>query len=86
MLSGEPESFADEAGKELEAEKEMNTRSIRLRFFAFIFDTRGGYAFAGEVFEAAAAETCVSTATPHNTPLWVAQDKKIFEKYGLDVQ
>jgi NitT/TauT family transport system substrate-binding protein len=28
----------------------------------------------------------VSTATPHNTPLWVAKDKKIFEKYKLDVQ
>jgi NitT/TauT family transport system substrate-binding protein len=28
----------------------------------------------------------VSTATPHNTPLWVAKDKKIFEKHGLDVQ
>ena len=28
----------------------------------------------------------VSTATPHNTPLWVAKDKKIFDKYGLDVQ
>ena len=27
-----------------------------------------------------------STATPHNTPLWVAKDKKIFDKYGLDVQ
>lgn len=28
----------------------------------------------------------VSTATPHNTPMWVAKDKKIFEKHGLDVQ
>src|SRR2546425_12522271 len=28
----------------------------------------------------------VSTATPPNTPLWVAKDKKIFDKYGLDVQ
>ena len=28
----------------------------------------------------------VSTATPHNTPLWVAKDKKIFDKYGLDIQ
>jgi NitT/TauT family transport system substrate-binding protein len=28
----------------------------------------------------------VSTATPHNTPLWVAKDKRIFDKYGLDVQ
>jgi NitT/TauT family transport system substrate-binding protein len=28
----------------------------------------------------------VSTATPHNTPLWVAKDKKFFDKYGLDVQ
>ncbi len=28
----------------------------------------------------------VSTATPHNTPLWVARDKKIFDKYGLDTE
>lgn len=28
----------------------------------------------------------VSTATPHNTPLWVARDKKIFEKHNVDVQ
>ena len=28
----------------------------------------------------------VSTATPHNTPLWIARDKKIFDKYGIDVQ
>lgn len=28
----------------------------------------------------------VSTATPHNTPMWVAKDKKIFDKYGLDAQ
>jgi NitT/TauT family transport system substrate-binding protein len=28
----------------------------------------------------------VSTATPHNTPLWVAKDKKLFEKHGVDVQ
>jgi NitT/TauT family transport system substrate-binding protein len=28
----------------------------------------------------------VSTATPHNTPMWVAKDKRIFDKYGLDVQ
>src|SRR5258705_11923969 len=28
----------------------------------------------------------VSTATPHNTPFWVAKDKKIFDKYGIDVQ
>jgi NitT/TauT family transport system substrate-binding protein len=31
-------------------------------------------------------KVAVSTATPHNTPLWVAKDKKIFEKYGVDVQ
>lgn len=28
----------------------------------------------------------VSTATPHNTPMWVGKDKKIFDKFGLDVQ
>lgn len=31
-------------------------------------------------------KVAVSTATPHNTPLWVARDKKIFDKYGVDVQ
>jgi NitT/TauT family transport system substrate-binding protein len=31
-------------------------------------------------------KVAVSTATPHNTPLWVARDKRIFEKYGVDVQ
>jgi NitT/TauT family transport system substrate-binding protein len=31
-------------------------------------------------------KVAVSTATPHNTPLWVARDKRIFDKYGVDVQ
>ena len=33
-----------------------------------------------------AIKLAVSTATPHNTPLWVARDKRIFEKHGVDVQ
>ncbi len=28
----------------------------------------------------------LSTTEPHNLPLWVAKDKKIFDKYGLDVE
>lgn len=28
----------------------------------------------------------LSTPTPHMAPLWVAKDRKFFEKYGLDVQ
>ncbi len=28
----------------------------------------------------------LSTTEPHNAPFWVARDKKIFDKYGLDVQ
>jgi len=28
----------------------------------------------------------LSTPTPHMAPLYVAKDKKLFEKYGLDVQ
>lgn len=28
----------------------------------------------------------LSTPTPHMAPLWVAKDKKFFEKHGLDVQ
>jgi NitT/TauT family transport system substrate-binding protein len=31
-------------------------------------------------------KVAVSTATPHNTPLWVGRDKGIFDKYGVDVQ
>lgn len=31
-------------------------------------------------------KVAVSTATPHNTPLWIARDKKIFDKYNVDVQ
>jgi NitT/TauT family transport system substrate-binding protein len=28
----------------------------------------------------------LSTPTPHMAPLWVAKDKRLFEKHGLDVQ
>jgi ABC-type nitrate/sulfonate/bicarbonate transport system substrate-binding protein len=28
----------------------------------------------------------LSTPTPHMAPLWVAKDKKLFDKHGLDVQ
>ena len=28
----------------------------------------------------------LSTPTPHMAPLWVAKDRKLFERHGLDVQ
>jgi len=28
----------------------------------------------------------LSTPTPHMAPLWVAKDRKFFERHGLDVQ
>ena len=28
----------------------------------------------------------ISTTEPHNLPLWIAKDKKFFDKYGLDVE
>src|SRR3990170_436556 len=28
----------------------------------------------------------ISTTEPHNLPLWIARDKKFFEKYGLNVE
>jgi NitT/TauT family transport system substrate-binding protein len=31
-------------------------------------------------------KVALSTTEPHNLPLWVARDKKIFDKYGLDVE
>lgn len=42
--------------------------------------------FGAEAQTRQLARVAVSTATPHNTPLWVAKDKKIFDKYGFDAQ
>lgn len=64
----------------------MNRRSIVFGFFGFFL----ALAIAGSCLAQTARprqlKVAVSTATPHNTPLWVAKDKKLFEKYGVDVQ
>ena len=31
-------------------------------------------------------KVAISTTEPHNLPLWVAKEKKLFDKYGLDVE
>jgi NitT/TauT family transport system substrate-binding protein len=64
----------------------MNTRSVRLRSFALIVMLAMPTPSFAQSSKPQQLKLAVSTATPHNTPLWVAKDKKIFEKYGLDVQ
>lgn len=51
------------------------------------------FLFLGGLVPAATAQSrperirlAVSTATPHNTPLWIAKDRRIFDRHGLDVQ
>ena len=62
----------------------MNRKRLRIGVFAVLLAL-----LTADLCQAQSArplKLAVSTATPHNTPLWVARDKKIFDKYGIDVQ
>jgi len=62
----------------------MNRKQLRIGVFAVLLAL-----LTADLCQAQSArplKLAVSTATPHNTPLWVARDKKIFDKYGVDVQ
>jgi len=62
----------------------MNRKRLRIGVFAVLLAL-----LTADLCQAQSArplKLAVSTATPHNTPLWVARDKKIFDKYGVDVQ
>src|SRR5499433_4535504 len=63
----------------------MNGRSMLSGFFVALLLALSPPALAQSA-KPHRLRLAVSTATPHNTPLWVAKDKKIFDKYGLDVQ
>jgi len=63
----------------------MNTTSTGVFFAIFLALLITDYSLA-QSSKLPQLKLAVSTATPHNTPLWVAKDKKIFEKYGVDVQ
>ncbi|MGE5301834.1 MAG: ABC transporter substrate-binding protein [Alphaproteobacteria bacterium] len=64
----------------------MIMRKLLLGFLALNLTLAlGSFSFA-QPSKLQRLRVAVSTATPHNTPLWVAKDKKIFDKYGLDVQ
>jgi NitT/TauT family transport system substrate-binding protein len=63
----------------------MNRRSMLIGVFVSLLLALFTSAFA-QSSKPQQLRLAVSTATPHNTPLWVAKDKKIFDKYGVDVQ
>ena len=63
----------------------MNRTSLLAGFSIFLLFALSASALAQSA-KPHQLRLAVSTATPHNTPLWVAKDKKIFDKYGLDVQ
>ncbi|HEX2226429.1 MAG TPA: ABC transporter substrate-binding protein [Candidatus Binatia bacterium] len=64
----------------------MTYRRLLGGFLAILVITLAANRAQGQSARPQQLKIAVSTATPHNTPLWVARDKKIFDKYGLDVQ
>ena len=64
----------------------MNNKLLLVGFFALLpllITAKSSLAQSSKLQQ---LKVAVSTATPHNTPLWVAKDKKLFDKYGVDVQ
>src|SRR3970282_139612 len=64
----------------------MNNKSMLIGFFGVLLALVTPHSAPAQSSRLQQLKLAVSTATPHNTPLWVARDKKIFDKYGVDVQ
>ncbi len=64
----------------------MNRKQLRIGVFAVLLAFLMADLSHAQPSRPQQLKVAVSTATPHNTPLWVARDKKIFDKYGVDVQ
>jgi NitT/TauT family transport system substrate-binding protein len=64
----------------------VNNKSMLVGFFAFLMALVMAKSSLAQSSKLPQLKLAVSTATPHNTPLWVAKDKKIFDKHGVDVQ
>jgi len=64
----------------------MNNKSMLIGFFGMLLALAMAGSSLAQSSKLQQLKVAVSTATPHNTPLWVAKDKKIFDKYGVDVQ
>src|SRR3989304_1705571 len=64
----------------------MNNKSMLIGFFGVLLALVTPHSAPAQSSRLPQLKLAVSTATPHNTPLWVAKDKKIFDKYGVDVQ
>jgi NitT/TauT family transport system substrate-binding protein len=64
----------------------MNLKSLQVGLLALALGLATTYPSQAQSARPQQLKVAVSTATPHNTPLWVARDKRIFEKHGVDVQ
>ena len=64
----------------------MNYKNLLFGCIAFFLTIAVTHSSLAQSSKLPQLRLAVSTATPHNTPLWVAKDKKIFDKYGVDVQ
>jgi ABC-type nitrate/sulfonate/bicarbonate transport system substrate-binding protein len=64
----------------------MTYQPLRLGLLAILLGALTANYSQAQTVRPQQLKVAVSTATPHNTPLWVGRDKKIFDKYGLDVQ
>ena len=64
----------------------MSQKQLRVGIFSVLWAFSIADLSQAQSSRPQAIKLAVSTATPHNTPLWVARDKRIFEKHGVDVQ
>jgi len=64
----------------------MNYKSMLFGYLTLVLSMAVTHASLAQSTKLPQLRLAVSTATPHNTPLWVAKDKKLFDKYGVDVQ
>ena len=64
----------------------MNGKSMLIGFFGILLALAMAGSSLAQSGKLQQIKVAVSTATPHNTPLWVAKDKKFFDKFGVDVQ
>src|SRR3970040_2044608 len=64
----------------------MNNKSMLLGFLGILLALAMAGSSLAQSSKLPQLKVAVSTATPHNTPLWVAKEKKLFDKYGVDAQ
>jgi len=64
----------------------MLKKSRPIMVLGFLLALAGAWSSQAQTTKPQHLKVAVSTTEPHNLPLWVAKEKKLFDKYGLDVE